>query len=301
MKGTFRHALALGTLIAGSAATEQAAAEEPMGAPPPDLEKVAAGPAAPADAPEFDAAPQGTMISAAAGGLSSTGNSRLIAATVNAALDSRLGDNGFGASVLGNYGRGAPPGEALDTTVENVQGRLRYDRYVLDDASVFLIATGRRDRLQGVAFRLNLDPGFKYLFINRRATALWGELGYDFQYDRRTDEARLVLDEDGDVVETLDQTATDHSVRSFVGFRQAFSEDVALSTGLEYLQSFIDADRFRLNYDLLFTARIAGAFALGTGFAARYDNAPLPEKAELDTTTTLSLVYSYSTVEPEGG
>jgi hypothetical protein len=295
MNGTFTRALALGTLVAASAQ-----AQDPMGTPPPDVDKVAAGPAAPAAAPEFDAAPQGTTISAAAGGLSSTGNSRLIAATVNGAVDSRMGDNGFGASLVGNYGRGAPPGEPLETTVENVQGRLRYDRYVLDDASVFLIATGRRDRLQGIAFRLNLDPGFKYLFINRQATALWGELGYDFQFDRRTDEARLVLDEDGDVVEELDQTATDHSVRAFVGFRHAFNEAVALSTGLEYLQSFIDTERYRLNYDLLFTSRIAGDFSLGAGFAARYDNQPLPEKQELDTATTLSLVYAFTTVEPEG-
>lgn len=272
-----------------------------MGAPPPDLEPVAAGPTAPAEAPDFDAAPQGTTLSAAAGGLSSTGNSRLVAATVNAAVDSRVGDNGFGASVVGNYGRGAAPGEPLRTTVENIQGRLRYDRYVLDDASVFMIATGRRDRLQGVAFRLNLDPGFKYLLINRRSTALWGELGYDFQYDRRTAEARLVLDDMGNVVDTLDPTATDHSVRSFVGFRQAFNDDVALSTGLEYLQSFIDTNRFRLNYDLLFTARVAGAFSLGAGFTARYDNAPLPDKAKLDTTTSLSLVYSFTTIEPESG
>lgn len=281
-------------------ATGTAQAQDPMGTPPPDLEQVAAGPQAPEEAPDFDAAPEGTTISAAAGGLSSTGNSRLMAATVNGSVDSRVGDNGFGASLVGNYGRGAPPGEPLETTVENIQGRLRYDRYVLDDASVFLIATARRDRLQGVAFRLNLDPGFKYLFINRRATALWGELGYDFQYDRRTDEARVVLDEDGDVVETLDQTATDHSVRTFVGFRQTFSEDVALSTGLEYLQSFIDTERYRLNYDLLFTARVAGAFSLGAGFSARYDNEPLPEKEALDTATTLSLIYSYTTIEPEG-
>lgn len=271
-----------------------------MGTPPPDVDKVAAAPVAPTAVPEFDAAPQGTTISAAAGGLSSTGNSRLIAATVNGAVDSRMGDNGFGASLVGNYGRGAPPGEPLETTVENVQGRLRYDRYVLDDASVFLIATGRRDRLQGIAFRLNLDPGFKYLFINQQATALWGELGYDFQFDRRTDEARIVLDEDGDVVEELDQTATDHSVRAFVGFRHAFNEAVALSTGLEYLQSFIDTERYRLNYDLLFTSRIAGDFSLGAGFSARYDNQPLPEKQELDTATTLSLVYSFTTIEPEG-
>jgi putative salt-induced outer membrane protein YdiY len=50
----------------------------------------------------------------------------------------------------------------------------------------------------------------------------------------------------------------------------------------------------------LFTARIAGALAFGAGVAARYDNEPLPGKAKLDTSTSLSLVYSYTTVPPEG-
>jgi putative salt-induced outer membrane protein YdiY len=277
-----------------------ALAQDDMGTPPPAIDRAVTAPSAPAEAPVVEKKPEGLTTSLSAGGQSSTGNSRLLAMTANGAFDSRYGDNGFGAWLLLNYGRGGAPGEPVETTVENFQGRVRYDRYVLDDASVFGIVTGRRDRLQGVAFRLNLDPGFKYLFINRPATALWAELGYDFQYDLRTQEGREVRDEDGALLETLDETATDHSVRAFLGSRFAFSEDVALSTGMEYLQSFIDLNRYRLNYDLLFTARIAGALAFGAGVAARYDNEPLPGKAKLDTSTSLSLVYSYTTVPPEG-
>jgi putative salt-induced outer membrane protein YdiY len=273
-----------------------ALAQDPSGAPPPDIDKVAPAPAAPLDAPKIEKAPEGLSASISAGGLSSSGNSRLLAATATGTFDSRFSDNGIGASLLANYGRSAPPGEAMQVTVENLQARLRYDRYVLDDGSVFVLATGRRDRLQGIGFRLNLDPGFKYLFVNRAATALWGELGYDFQRDIRTDEGRTVLDEDGEVVEVLDKTATDHSVRAFLGFRQAFSDDVGLSTGLEYLQSFIDTSRFRANYDVLFTARVVDQLALGVGFNAKFDNAPLPDKTKLDTTTSLNLVYSIATV-----
>lgn len=267
-----------------------------MGTPPPDIDKAAAGPDAPREAPKIEKAPEGVTASVSAGGLTTTGNSRLFALTANGAVDSRFGDDGFGASLLGNYGRSAAPGGPMETTVENLQGRVRYDRFLLDDASVFMIATGRYDKLQGIAFRLNLDPGFKYLFVNRASTALWGELGYDFQYDVRTEEARTVTNEAGELVETLDKTATDHSVRAFLGFRHAFNEAVALSTGIEYLQSFIASERYRANYEALFTARIIGALALGAGFTARFDNAPLPDKSKLDTTTTLSLVYSYSSM-----
>lgn len=114
------------------------------------------------DAPKVEkATDDSTSISVAAGGLLTTGNSRLLALSMNGAFDMRRAENGFGASIVGNYGQGAPPGKPVDTTAENVQGRLRYDRYLVDSLSLFLITTGRYDRFQGLAFRLNLDPGVK--------------------------------------------------------------------------------------------------------------------------------------------
>lgn len=268
-----------------------------MGTPPPESDKVAKETAKPRDALKIEGAPEGLTASVSAGGLSSTGNSKLIAFTGSGLFDSRYGDNGYGASLIGNYGRSAPPDGPMETTTENLQGRVRYDRYLLDDASVFLLVTGRHDRFQGLAFRLNLDPGFKYLFVNRARTALWGELGYDFQYDVRTDEGREVRNDAGELTETLEKTQTDHSIRTFLGLRHAFSKEVTFSNGLEYLQSFIDPKRYRFNYDVLLAANIWGGLAFGAGFTARFDNQPLPEVKKLDTSTTLSLVYSYTTVE----
>jgi putative salt-induced outer membrane protein YdiY len=202
----------------------------------------------------------------------------------------------LGASLVSNYGRSAPPGGDMTTTTENAQGRVRYDRYVIDDASVFLLATGRHDRFQGLAFRLNLDPGFKYLFVNRPATVLWAEAGYDFQYDTRTREAREVRDDMGVLLNRLPKHETDHSARVFLGFRHDFNEATALSNGIEYLQSFVDDQRYRFNYDVLFTAKVWGDLAVGAGFNARYDNQPLPDKEKLDMTSTLSIIYAYTSV-----
>ena len=42
--------------------------------------------------------------------------------------------------------------------------------------------------------------------------------------------------------------------------------------------------------------RISPFIELGVGFNARYDNQPLPDKEKLDTTSTLSLVYAYSSI-----
>lgn len=294
---------------------------DPTGAPPPDAKALVAAPSASDAAPDMKSDPVNTTTATvSAGGQWSTGNSQLLAGTVNGALDLRRGMNGFGASLLGNYGQGAPGGHDSVLTSENLQGRLRYDRYLLDRLSVFLITTGRYDRFQGLDFRLNVDPGVKYLFVNEKTTQLWGEAGYDFQYDIRRNADRIVyetdasgnpvtdpatgqpirqLDANGNPV-LLDKTKADHSVRLFAGFKHAFNKEVSLTTGLEYLQSFIDSTRYRLNYDALVAANLGGGFSFGLGFTARYDHDPLPGKRDLDTTTTFNLIYAFSDVpEPK--
>lgn len=261
-----------------------------------------AAPKAGPEAPQAEDKLDGTSATLAAGGMLTTGNSRLLAATVNGAFENRFDNNGIGASLLGNYGRSAPPGEPLETTAQNLQGRLRYDRYLADRWSLFVINTFRHDRFQGLDLRYNFDPGVKYLFVREPATSLWAEFGYDFQYDVRRDDARIILDADGNPVldpvtgepELLDKTQTDHSLRFFLGFRHAFNEEVTFASGVEYLQSFIESERARVNFDAVFAAQVGGGLAVGLGFNARYDHAPLPGKEELDTATTLSLIYAYS-------
>ncbi|HEX3343721.1 MAG TPA: DUF481 domain-containing protein, partial [Polyangiaceae bacterium] len=160
------------------------------GAPPADEKAMVATPTAPGAVPEIDKpATDGTTASLAAGGQWVTGNSNLLAMTVNGAVDSRRGANEFGAGLLGNYGQSTPPGgQWAVETAANIQGKIRYDRFLSDRAAIFMLVTGRSDKFQGLNFRLNLDPGFKFLFVKAQADALWAEAGYDFQYDdRRTD------------------------------------------------------------------------------------------------------------------
>lgn len=274
--------------------------------PPPEAEALVKGPSAPPPAPEKVEPLDSTTATLSAGGMLTTGNARLFALTGSGAYETRFSDNGIGLSLLGNYGEGAPPGEPMETSAQSVQGRIRYDRYLIDRLSLFLINTGRHDRFQGLDFRYNLDPGVKYLLVEQPATKLWVEAGYDFQYDVRRNEARTVLDGDGNPVldpgtglpERLDKTEIDHSARLFVGHSHAFNDAVTLAAGVEYLQSFIESERSRLNFDALFAAKVAGGLAVGFGFNARYDNAPLPEKRELDTTSTLTLIYSFSNAAP---
>ncbi len=283
-----------------STLTGAAFADDSFGTPPPDATALVAAPKAAEDAPTIDKPQRETTATVSAGAQESSGNSRLFAATLNGKLTLRREANGYGASLLGNYGK-APTGTdgtgPLKTNVENLQGTLRYDRYLIDSLSLFLLTTGRHDRFQGLDFRLNLDPGAKYLFVNTDPTTFWGELGYDFQYDVRRDEARQTTDAAGNPV-TLAKTASDNSLRGFIGFKHAFNDKVTFNTGVEYLQSLVQTRRARINYDALFAANVAGGFSLGVGFSLRYDHDPLPSKKDLDTATTLSLIYSFSDAAP---
>lgn len=292
-----------GLLLCAGFLAQDALADGPTGAPPPDATAVVTAPKDVAAPPDVAKPTRETTATVSAGGLLTTGNSRTAAATVNGKFDMRRGTDGFGASLIGNFGEGAAQGQGWHVTTENLQGRVRYDRYFIDKLSAFLIATGRHDRFQGLDFRLNLNPGVKYLFMNEDATKLWGEAGYDFQYDIRRDDARGTPDASGNpevdangnpVPPLLDKTATDHSSRLFVGFKHAFNKGVTFATGLEYLQSFVKSTQYRVNFDALVAANLGAGLSLGIGFSARYDHAPLPGKENLDTSTTLSLIYAFS-------
>lgn len=294
--------LAATSILASALASPLAGAQPaaPTGAPPPEAKAVVEAPKAP-EAPAVEKPVDGTNASVSAGGQQSSGNSRQLSVSGSGIFETRYHGNGFGAALVGNYGQGAPPGAAVVETTENLQGRLRYDRYLFDQGSVFLIATGRHDRFQGLDFRLNLDPGFKYLFVKQASEALWAEIGYDFQYDVRRDDAlgeqdasgKPLLDANGKQL-LLPKTVTDHSLRFFYGVRHAFNKEVTLALGLEYLQSFVDATRYRANFDVLFAAKLFGGLAVGLGGSARYDHAPLPGKEHLDSTLTANLIYSFS-------
>ncbi len=295
--GLSREHVALAIALVFSAVAPRVAHAQALGAPPPDAEALVKAPTKPADAPAQQEVLDGTTASLSAGGMQTTGNSRQLAATANGAIETRFDSNGLGFSVLANYARGAAEGEPVEVTAENLQGRLRYDRYLVDRLSLFLINTARHDRFQGVDLRYNLDPGVKYLFLQEKDSAAWVELGYDLQYDVRRDEARFQLDENDEPIDgapLLDKTLTDHSARGFLGLRHAFNDAVTFQAGAEYLQSLVDTDRRRVNFDALFASQVGGGLSLGVGFGARFDNAPLPGKKKLDTATTVSLIYAFS-------
>jgi len=241
-----------------------------------------------------------TELSIGAGGLGSTGNSRLLSLTGNAQFRLRRSENQLSAAAAGNYGYTAPPGQSMQTSVENAQGKVRYDRFVLADLTVFLGVQARNDRFQGLDLRLQIDPGLGYYFVNDPKQLFWTEVGYDYLHDIRRNADRIVRDASGAPVfdpttgapQLLDKTKTVHSARIFLGYTNQLNEGVNLSVGLEYLQGLNDTEAHKLNGDLKLSSKIGTGFSLATTFSLRYDSEPLPGKVKLDTITALNLVYT---------
>jgi hypothetical protein len=326
-------------LLGSSAWTEAARAQTApptpaqTGTPPADLGQAVAAPKA-ADAPDLSApTTDSTNAAVSAGGQFASGNSKLFAATGLGKFDMRRGSNAFGFQLVGNYAEGAvAPSTTLKPTTENLQGKIRYDRYFTPAFGAFLQLTGTHDAFQAITFRLNVDPGVKLFFIDEATTKFWGELGYDFEFDQNYVDGNGI-EQAGSGGPALDASTptplpyviqaqnTIHSTRLFAGFKHAFNDKVNLSLGLEYLQGLggtgtdlpavpagytaAQVDRVavsvtgaRLNGDALLAAQVGAGFSIGVGLSAKFNSAPLAGKQDLDTTGTLSLIYSFSSPTP---
>ncbi len=269
----------------------------PTGTPPADAKAIVADPNGPTAAPTIAPIPDGTSATLSAGGISSNGNSNMLAMTGKGSLETRFNNNGLGFSFLANYGESAaaPGSQKLIESTENGQIKLRYDRYLSDRFSLFLQDTLFHDKFEGVDFRNNVDPGVKYLIVRETATSFWAELGYDFQF--QSNNVSYIQAQGAmmtpPVAVTVGKTETLNSVRAYLGVRQAFSKEVTLSSGLELLQGFTNNEDTLVNFDVLFAAKIAGGFALGVGDTLRYDRLPLPGIKTVDNSLTVNLIFSY--------
>jgi putative salt-induced outer membrane protein YdiY len=233
-----------------------------------------------------------TELSIGAGGLASSGNSRLVALTANGQFRLRRSDNQLTAASAANYSRSGAPGEPLATTVGNVQAKTRYDRFFLIDWTAFFGVQARNDKFQGLDLRLQLDPGLGYYFVNEPKQLLWGELGYDYLHDIRRDEDRVVRNAAGDPTgQVLSKTNTVHSGRAFVGYENQVNDAVTLALGVEYLQGLSTTETRRLNNDLKVSSKLGRGLSLATSVSVRYDSAPLLGKEKVDMVTAINLIF----------
>ena len=226
-----------------------------------------------------------TELALSAGALLSAGNSKSAAGTSSGRFRLRRDANQLKASAAVNYAKSSSaPGEPMEPTVDNSQTNLRYDRFLSEHVSAFLSASTRRDRFQRIDLRLNLDPGFGYYLINDAKRQLWAELGYDFQYELRSNEA---VREDA-----VEREETSHNGRAFLGYDDKVNERISFTTGFEYIQSLTEAKAYRLAWDVALNSNLSQRFSTMVTFSLQYNNQPLPSVEKTDVITAINLVYN---------
>jgi putative salt-induced outer membrane protein len=235
-----------------------------------------------------------TAAKISAGALMVSGNSRSMAVTSAGTFRLRRGDNQLSLAAAANYAMARPAGQtAMQKTVENYQGKSRYDRFIAKQVAVFAAVSARKDRFQGLDLRLNLDPGFAYYFVDTKPMQYWTELGYDYQYDLRTqavlDKANATITNPGD---RLSRRQSRHSGRLFMGYNASFNDNVGLTMGVEYLQALAATENWRLLADAGINATLSGKLSISTTLRVQYDHNPLPGIEKTDTIESVSLVYT---------
>lgn len=232
-----------------------------------------------------------TNAEISAGGLVAAGNSKQMALTSAAKVRLRREKHQFSAAAAANFARAAAPdnpGQGMQTTVENLQGQVRYDYFFANHWSAFAAVTGRRDRFQGLDLRMNVDPGVAYYLIDEAQQQLRLEAGYDLQYDVRRDDAIAAALANG---EDVKKTEVRHSGRAYMGYDNKLNERVTGSLGLEYIQSVQDSAKWRMNWDASLASNIVGKFSTAVTLSVRYDHEPLPGVERTDVLTSFNLVY----------
>ena len=100
-----------------------------------------------------------------AGGVLSTGNSRSGAVTAAADTRVRRGKNQLSAVAAANYSRSGAPGAPVETTVENYQGTIRYDRFLTEKFAIFMAisALGTESKLIEIVYTLAVAQQYESL------------------------------------------------------------------------------------------------------------------------------------------
>ena len=231
-----------------------------------------------------------TLLKLSAGALFTTGNARAMSLTGASKFKLRREANQLSAALAGNYARSAAtPDDSMETTLENLQARVRYDRFFTEVLAGFLAVSANRDRFQGLDLRLNVDPGVAFYILDEKAHQLWTEVGYDLQHDIRRDEAIEAAEEEGTDVS---KTETSHNGRAFVGYDNEVNERITFNTGMEYIQGLEETTNWRLTLDAGMTSNINDTFAVATTFTLKYDHNPLPNVEKTDAITAISVVYN---------
>ncbi|HEU5055956.1 MAG TPA: DUF481 domain-containing protein [Kofleriaceae bacterium] len=187
------------------------------------------------------------------------------------------------------------------TTTRAWYGKGRYDRFLTDNNSLYVVGGLAGDRPAGKDLVGNGQLGYSRQVFQNEVHLLVAEVGYDYTYES------LVGGESNSI----------HSLRTFAGYGGKLSDETGVDGSVEALFNVNEydtpagtIDRFqdnRVTSRMSITTKMFGDLSFRFAFEARYDNAPSPRPPfaipyaagfaplaeSLDTKTEASLIYNF--------
>lgn len=238
---------------------------------------------------EAEVAKPVTQLTAEVGFTQASGNAVFIALNGGLSFSHRWKKNRLQAPVTLNIGQSIPDEDGSGTLdaeeragglVENARRFIaepRYDRFLTERDSLFLVVGFLHDPFLGYRARPHETIGYSRLIIDEDDTELRGEIGFDF-------------------AQQFYVAGTDPDYESIYAARlqgvitHKFSEELQVSDTLEIFENVVDLADFRLLNTATLTAALSDKLSVGVSNKLLFDNVPVEGFRKTDQTTMITLV-----------
>lgn len=246
--------------------------------------------AAPAPAADVEPPPP-TTVSADLGATWTSGNTETFTANVAGHAAHTWEKNKLGLEVLVNYGRSIVDANA-DTILDDTErdagwvdsaalyaADLRYDRFLSDTNSVYVLAGALSDRFAGYDSRIHGQAGFAHYFVKNDRTEFSGELGFDVA----NEDYVVTVSPNSDII---------YAIREMLGVKHKFNDDVAIEEKIEAYESVEDFSDTRVLNAIALTSNVSGKLAIKLSHTLAFDNVPVEGFQTLDQIAMASIVVT---------
>lgn len=164
-------------------------------------------------------------------------------------------------------------------TAKRYQGLVRYDRFLAEKSSIYVLGGGFSDQFAGYDYRINGQLGYSFAPIDSEHTLLVTELGFDVANENYTED-----------VELEDQMK--YSGRVLVSLAQDLGERSQLTTSVETFVNVINPSDTRVLGNATLSNKLTEGLSLNLSYGIIYDHEPVPDFAPMDHMGTVTLVAS---------
>ncbi len=193
-----------------------------------------------------------------------------------------------GSKWRNNFFVGALYGENAEfSTADRYEARYQTDFKITDRFSWFAAIRGEQDRFSGFAYQATGSTGASYKFIDSPTTKLTGSLGAGY---RRQKSEILIKSPAGEVLDRLDgEITSDPVVTVSSNYEHAFTENTKITNKL---LAESGSDNTAVQNDIALSVNMTKTLALAVGFGVRFNSDPPPLSEDMDTLTTVNIVYN---------